>query len=53
MNIRVVLVAIEIWTNADKIPHVTSGSEQLDLFNQYRKDNLLGVIRHDIAHFIW
>ena len=52
VNIRVVLVAIEIWTNGNKIPYVTSGGGQLSLFNKYRRNNLLGTIRHDIAHFM-
>jgi len=52
VNVRVVLVAIEIWTNGNKIPYTSSGGSQISLFNKYRRNNLLGTVRHDIAHYM-
>ena len=52
VNVRIVLVALDIWTDANKIPYNTSGGVQLSLFNKYRINNMIGVIRHDIAHFM-
>ncbi|XP_065054894.1 uncharacterized protein LOC135683537 isoform X1 [Rhopilema esculentum] len=52
VNVRVVLVALEIWTNGNRVPYNESGGRQISTFNSYRKKHLLGVVRHDIAHYI-
>ena len=45
-------MALEIWTNGNRVPYNESGGRQISTFNSYRKKHLLGVVRHDIAHYI-
>eukprot|EP00794_Sanderia_malayensis_P020639 gene20639-22674_t len=52
INIRIVLVALEIWTDKNKIDYYESGGSQLGAFNTYRRNNLLNLVDHDIAHYM-
>ncbi|XP_078354823.1 zinc metalloproteinase-disintegrin-like 4a [Oculina patagonica] len=50
INIRVVLKALEIWTNGD--PYERTGQAELSRFNRYRIKHLRKQFPHDNAHLL-
>ncbi|XP_064421571.1 disintegrin and metalloproteinase domain-containing protein 9 isoform X1 [Latimeria chalumnae] len=52
LNIRIVLVGLEIWTNANKISVEGSAGDVLSRFVQWREKELVQRRRHDSAQFI-
>jgi len=54
INIRIVLVAMEFWTNGDKIVRSEIAGEYYDRFAKYRKNTLMKTIPdHDNAQLMW
>ena len=51
INIRVVLSALEIWTDKDHLPFVKKAGEDLRNFGNHRSSNLAGVI-YDSIHLL-
>ena len=51
INIRVVTIALEIWTNGDPYERKSLGGPDLGLFNTYRKE-LKKKIPHDNAQLL-
>ncbi|XP_070304388.1 disintegrin and metalloproteinase domain-containing protein 8 isoform X2 [Salvelinus sp. IW2-2015] len=52
LNIRVMLVGLEIWTTRDHIDVTISPENTLNRFLQWRQDDLLKRARHDNAQFV-
>ncbi|XP_071248144.1 disintegrin and metalloproteinase domain-containing protein 8-like isoform X2 [Salvelinus alpinus] len=52
LNIRVMLVGLEIWTTRDHIDVTISPENTLNMFLQWRQDDLLKRARHDNAQFV-
>ncbi|XP_015201918.2 disintegrin and metalloproteinase domain-containing protein 8 [Lepisosteus oculatus] len=52
INIRVMLVGLEVWTDWDKIDVSTDPDKTLTRFLEWRKNVLLKKKRHDNAHFV-
>ncbi|KAL9951078.1 hypothetical protein ACROYT_G043674 [Oculina patagonica] len=52
INIRVVMKALEIWTNGDPYERASTGGADLSRFNTYRKDHLLKKFPHDNAQLL-
>nr|XP_033803947.1 disintegrin and metalloproteinase domain-containing protein 9 [Geotrypetes seraphini] len=52
LNIRIVLVGLEIWTNGNKIPIDGSIGDVLGKFVQWREGDLVVRRRHDSAQLI-
>ncbi|XP_023262532.1 zinc metalloproteinase-disintegrin-like MTP8 [Seriola lalandi dorsalis] len=52
LNIRVMLVGLEIWTNRDYINVDLNSEMTLDNFLKWRQDDLLKRIKHDNAQFV-
>ncbi|XP_076830513.1 disintegrin and metalloproteinase domain-containing protein 8a [Brachyhypopomus gauderio] len=52
LNVRVMLVGLEVWTSADKIEVSSQPSETLDRFLKWRQDDLLTRKKHDNAQFV-
>uniref|UniRef100_A0A3P8ZUE7 ADAM metallopeptidase domain 8b n=1 Tax=Esox lucius TaxID=8010 RepID=A0A3P8ZUE7_ESOLU len=52
LNIRVMLVGLEIWTSGDKIDVLASPEDTLERFLKWRQDVLLKRAKHDNAQFI-
>ena len=54
INIRIVLVAMEFWTNGDKIVRSEIAGEYYDRFAKYRKNTLMKTFPdHDNAQLMW
>ena len=51
INIRVVLSALEIWTDKDHIPFVKKAGEDLRNFENHRLSNQAGVA-YDSVHLL-
>jgi len=51
INIRVVLSALEIWTDKDHVPFVKKAGEDLKNFENHRSSNLAGV-KYDSIHLL-
>ncbi|XP_055780906.1 zinc metalloproteinase-disintegrin-like 4a isoform X4 [Salvelinus fontinalis] len=52
LNIRVMLVGLEIWTTRDHIDVTISPENTLNRFLQWRQDDLLKREQHDNAQFV-
>ncbi|KAK3716436.1 hypothetical protein QZH41_016844, partial [Actinostola sp. cb2023] len=52
INVRIVMAAIEIWTNGDRMVRQAEGGPELSTFSKYRKAELIGKIPHDNAQFL-
>ncbi|KAK3716433.1 hypothetical protein QZH41_016842, partial [Actinostola sp. cb2023] len=52
INVRIVMAAIEIWTNGDRMVRQAGGGQELRTFGKYRKAELIGKIPHDNAQFL-
>ena len=52
INVRLVLVGIEIWTDKNKIPYVNTGGGQLSVFTKYINTNLTDLVTYDAAHYM-
>lgn len=52
LNIRVLLVGLEIWSNKDLIDVSHSSEATLDKFLAWRQDDLLLRVKHDNAQFV-
>uniref|UniRef100_A0A4W5PW63 ADAM metallopeptidase domain 8b n=1 Tax=Hucho hucho TaxID=62062 RepID=A0A4W5PW63_9TELE len=52
LNIRVMLVGLEIWTTRDHIDVMLSPEDTLNRFLQWRQDDLLKRAKHDNAQFV-
>uniref|UniRef100_A0A8C7P1A6 ADAM metallopeptidase domain 8b n=1 Tax=Oncorhynchus mykiss TaxID=8022 RepID=A0A8C7P1A6_ONCMY len=52
LNIRVMLVGLEIWTTRDHIDVTASPENTLNGFLQWRQDDLLKRAKHDNAQFV-
>uniref|UniRef100_A0A8C7DEX8 ADAM metallopeptidase domain 8b n=1 Tax=Oncorhynchus kisutch TaxID=8019 RepID=A0A8C7DEX8_ONCKI len=52
LNIRVMLVGLEMWTTRDHIDVTASPENTLDRFLQWRQDDLLKRVKHDNAQFV-
>ncbi|XP_029564232.1 disintegrin and metalloproteinase domain-containing protein 8 isoform X4 [Salmo trutta] len=52
LNIRVMLVGLEIWTTRDHIDVTISPENTLNRFLQWRQDDLLKRAKHDNAQFV-
>ncbi|XP_029485156.1 zinc metalloproteinase-disintegrin-like 4a isoform X4 [Oncorhynchus nerka] len=52
LNIRVMLVGLEIWTTRDHIDVTISPENTLNGFLQWRQDDLLKRAKHDNAQFV-
>ncbi|CAH2275186.1 disintegrin and metallo ase domain-containing 9 [Pelobates cultripes] len=52
LNIRIVLVGLEIWTDVNKIDIDGSAGEVLGRFVQWREKDLVPRRRHDSAQFV-
>jgi len=54
INIRIVLVAMEFWTDGDKIVRSEIAGEYYDRFAKYRKNTLMKTFPdHDNAQLMW
>ena len=51
INIRVVLSALEIWTDKDHVPFVKQAGEDLRNFENHHSSNLAGV-KYDSIHLL-
>ncbi|XP_048026755.1 disintegrin and metalloproteinase domain-containing protein 8 [Megalobrama amblycephala] len=52
LNIRVMLVGLEVWTTQDQFVVSVSSDDTLSRFIKWRKSNLLKRVRHDNAQFV-
>lgn len=52
LNIRVMLVGLEVWTKQDQIVVSVSSDDTLSRFIEWRKSNLLKRVKHDNAQFV-
>ncbi|XP_078352662.1 disintegrin and metalloproteinase domain-containing protein 8-like isoform X2 [Oculina patagonica] len=52
INIRIVLKAVEIWTNGDPFTKQAKPGADLKMFRSYRENTLLKKIPNDNAHLI-
>ena len=52
INIRIVLKALEIWTNGDPYERQSRGGPDLSKFNTYRRDHLMKIFPHDNAQLL-
>ncbi|XP_036406559.1 disintegrin and metalloproteinase domain-containing protein 8-like [Megalops cyprinoides] len=52
LNIRVMLVGLEVWSYQDKINVSVNANETLTRFLQWRQDSLIKKTKHDNAQFI-
>ncbi|KAJ7386460.1 metalloendopeptidase [Desmophyllum pertusum] len=52
INIRIVMKALEIWTNGDPYERASTGGTDLGRFNTYRRDHLVEKLPHDNAHLL-
>ncbi|KAM4836875.1 disintegrin and metalloproteinase domain-containing protein 28 [Thomomys bottae] len=52
LNVHVVLVGMEIWTDEDKIKISPNASSTLENFSRWRGRNLLSRKRHDVAQLV-
>ncbi|KAJ1090331.1 hypothetical protein NDU88_003464 [Pleurodeles waltl] len=52
INVRIVLVGLEIWTNQNMIPTDGSAGDVLGRFVQWREKELVPRHRHDSAQFV-
>ncbi|KAJ7351654.1 hypothetical protein OS493_036204 [Desmophyllum pertusum] len=52
INIRIVMKALEIWTNGDPYERASTGGADLGRFNKYRRVHLLEKFPHDNAHLL-
>ncbi|XP_076778804.1 disintegrin and metalloproteinase domain-containing protein 1b-like [Arvicanthis niloticus] len=52
INTEVVLVGLEVWTEGDPIEVPVDLEATLRNFNFWRREKLVGRVRHDVAHLI-
>ncbi|XP_041714361.1 disintegrin and metalloproteinase domain-containing protein 8-like isoform X2 [Coregonus clupeaformis] len=52
LNIRIMLVGLEMWTTRDHIDVTASPEDTLDRFLKWRQDDLLKRGKHDNAQFV-
>ncbi|KAG7492792.1 hypothetical protein MATL_G00018400 [Megalops atlanticus] len=52
LNIRVMLVGLEVWSNQDKIDVSVSADDTLTRFLLWRQENLVKKAKHDNAQFV-
>lgn len=52
LNTEMVLVGVEVWTEGDLIEAPVDLQATLRNFNRWRQEELLGRVRHDVAHLI-
>uniref|UniRef100_A0A8C2HE11 ADAM metallopeptidase domain 8b n=1 Tax=Cyprinus carpio TaxID=7962 RepID=A0A8C2HE11_CYPCA len=52
LNIRVMLVGLEVWTKQDQILVSLISDDTLSRFIEWRKSNLLKRVKHDNAQFV-
>lgn len=52
MNTFIALIALEIWTDADKIMVTTPAGDTLVEFTKWRNENLIKRQKHDNAYLI-
>lgn len=52
LNTRVALALVEVWSSRDQIPVSSDPSRTLGLFQNWRKQTLVGKISHDNAQLI-
>lgn len=52
LNIRIMLVGLEIWTDRDHIDVNTNSETTLDNFLMWRQADLLQRTKHDNAQFV-
>uniref|UniRef100_A0A8C1K7I3 ADAM metallopeptidase domain 8b n=1 Tax=Cyprinus carpio TaxID=7962 RepID=A0A8C1K7I3_CYPCA len=52
LNIRVMLVGLEVWTKQDQIVVSLISDDTLSRFIEWRKSNLLKRVKHDNAQFV-
>lgn len=52
LNIRVMLVGLEVWMKQDQIVVSVSSDDTLSRFIEWRKSNLLKRVKHDNAQFV-
>ncbi|XP_053331338.1 disintegrin and metalloproteinase domain-containing protein 15 [Spea bombifrons] len=52
LNVRVVLLSVEVWTQEDKIAVSTDPAETLIRFLSWREKSLLPLIQHDNAQLL-
>uniref|UniRef100_A0A672KVL3 ADAM metallopeptidase domain 8b n=1 Tax=Sinocyclocheilus grahami TaxID=75366 RepID=A0A672KVL3_SINGR len=52
LNIRVMLVGLEVWTKRDQIVVSLISDDTLSRFIEWRKSNLLKRVKHDNAQFV-
>ncbi|XP_073684683.1 zinc metalloproteinase-disintegrin-like MTP9 [Garra rufa] len=52
LNIRVMLVGLEVWTTQDQIVVSVSSDDTLSRFIKWRKSHLLKRVKHDNAQFV-
>ncbi|ROL41008.1 Disintegrin and metalloproteinase domain-containing protein 8 [Anabarilius grahami] len=52
LNIRVMLVGLEVWTTQDQFVVSVSSDDTLSRFIKWRKSDLLKRVRHDNAQFV-
>lgn len=52
LNIRVMLVGLEVWTKYDQIVVSLISDDTLSHFIKWRKSNLLKRVKHDNAQFV-
>ncbi|XP_050014939.1 disintegrin and metalloproteinase domain-containing protein 1a-like [Alexandromys fortis] len=52
LNTEMVLVGVEVWSEGDLIEAPVDLQATLRNFNRWRQEELLGRVRHDVAHLI-
>ncbi|KAK3698442.1 hypothetical protein QZH41_010011 [Actinostola sp. cb2023] len=52
INIRIVMSAIDIWTNGDRMIRQVTGGGDLTSFGKYLRKEINGKIPYDNAHFL-
>lgn len=52
LNIRVVLVGLEVWSTQDQIVISVSFDDTLSRFVEWRKTSLLARVKHDNAQLV-
>ena len=52
INIRIVMVGLEIWSNGDRIPRSPKGGDDLSQFTGYRNRYLVSKFPHDNTHLL-
>ncbi|XP_033113378.1 disintegrin and metalloproteinase domain-containing protein 12-like isoform X3 [Anneissia japonica] len=52
LNVRVALASVVVWNLKDKIVFDSDAGKTMSLFQKWRKDDLLSIIKHDNAQFM-